>query len=75
MVAMDANFRLKNQLVSTWSRDPGMGIGTAYFVGRTGFEQYIKSRISEDDVSCGLLAICRSLTCIYRLALALALPC
>lgn len=51
MIAMDANFRLKNQLVSSWSRDPGMGLGTAYFVEHAGFEEYIKSRINEDDVS------------------------
>lgn len=55
---MDANFRLKNQLVSTWSRDPGMGIGTAYFVERASFEKYIKSRINEDDVSSGLFEFC-----------------
>jgi len=29
---MDANFRLKNQLVSNYSVDPGLGIGLAYMV-------------------------------------------
>lgn len=51
MLAMDANFRLKNQLVSSWSRDPAMGIGAAYFVARPGLEAYVKSRMHEDDVS------------------------
>lgn len=51
MLAMDANFRLKNQLVSSWSRDPGMGIGAAYFVALPGLEGYVKSRMHEDDVS------------------------
>ncbi|PPQ85803.1 hypothetical protein CVT26_004590 [Gymnopilus dilepis] len=29
-ICMDANFRLKNQLVSNYSQDPGLGIGWAY---------------------------------------------
>lgn len=51
MIAMDANFRLKNQLVSSWTRDPGMGIGCAYFVERKGYERYIKTRMHDEDVS------------------------
>jgi len=51
MLAMDANFYLKNQLVSSWLRDPGMGICCAYFVERSGYEKSIKSRMHNDDVS------------------------
>ncbi len=48
---MDANFRLKNQLVSSYSADPGLGIGMAYFVPRAEYEEYVMSKASEGDVS------------------------
>jgi hypothetical protein len=47
---MDANFRLKNQMVSNWSQDPGLGIGWAYMVPRQAYEQYVLSRASDGDV-------------------------
>ena len=50
-VAMDANFRLKNQLVSNFSQDPGLGIGWAYMLPREGYERYILSRTKDGDVS------------------------
>ena len=48
---MDANFRLKNQLVSNYSQDPGLGIGWAYMIERKDYEAYVKSRASDLDVS------------------------
>jgi hypothetical protein len=48
---MDANFRLKNQLVSSYSADPGLGIGMAYFVPREEYEEYVLSKASQGDVS------------------------
>ncbi|KAF8202527.1 hypothetical protein BJ912DRAFT_842756 [Pholiota molesta] len=61
-VCMDANFRLKNQLVSNWSQDPGLGIGWAYMVPRQPYEQYVLSRASEDDISTcvGLQALAKA---------------
>jgi hypothetical protein len=50
MAAQDANFRLKEQLVSSWSRDPGLGVGWAYWAQRAGFEQYQLSRATDEDV-------------------------
>ena len=50
-VCMDANFRLKNQLVSNYSQDPGLGIGLAYMVPREPYEQYVLSRADDGDVS------------------------
>lgn len=50
-VTEDANFRLKEQLVSSHSRDPGLVDGLGYFVERTKYEQYVLSRASEADVS------------------------
>ena len=47
---MDANFRLKNQLVSNYSVDPGLGTGWAYIVEQKPYESYVLSRANEDDV-------------------------
>ncbi|EDR07081.1 uncharacterized protein LACBIDRAFT_328410 [Laccaria bicolor S238N-H82] len=49
--SMDANFRLKNQLVSSFSSDPGLGIGMAYMVPREGYDSYVLSRASDADIS------------------------
>lgn len=50
-IAMDANFRLKNQLVSNYSQDPGLGIGWAYMLPREDYEGYVLSRVNDEDVS------------------------
>lgn len=49
-VCMDANFRLKNQLVSNYSVDPGLGIVWAYMVPREPYERYVLSQADEKDV-------------------------
>jgi len=51
IICMDANFRLKNQIVSNYSQDPGLGIGWAYMVPRIPYEQYVLSRADNVDVS------------------------
>ncbi|KAG6819140.1 hypothetical protein H0H93_014961 [Arthromyces matolae] len=51
VLCMDANFRLKNQLVSSFSSDPGLGIGWAYMVPRQPYEDYVKSQATAQDVS------------------------
>ena len=50
-ICMDANFRLKNQLVSNYSQDPGLGIGMAYMVPREPYEKYVLSRSDDNDAS------------------------
>ena len=54
---MDTNFRLKNNLVSNYSQDPGLGTGWAYLVPRVAYEMYVLSRASDEDV-------CPSLRCL-----------
>ncbi|KDR64862.1 hypothetical protein GALMADRAFT_82591, partial [Galerina marginata CBS 339.88] len=57
-LCMDANFRLKNQLVSNYSADPGLGTGLAYVIKREPLEEYVQSRIKDLDVCrCGLQAV------------------
>lgn len=62
IVCMDANFRLKNQLVSNYSQDPGLGIGLAYMVPREPAEQYALSRASDADVCTIVFYRCQPLT-------------
>ena len=50
-VAIDANFRLKNQLVSNYSQDPRLGIGWGYMLPREEYESYVLSRAKDEDVS------------------------
>ncbi|THU85159.1 hypothetical protein K435DRAFT_869556 [Dendrothele bispora CBS 962.96] len=65
---MDANFRLKNQLMSSYSQDPGLGIGLAYFVGRDRYEEHIKRLLHEDDISTcvGFAALAKASTRFSR---------
>jgi hypothetical protein len=49
-ICMDANFRLKNQIVSNYSQDPGLGNGLAYMLPREPYEAYVLSRASDEDV-------------------------
>jgi len=50
-LCIDANFWLKNQLVSNYSQDLGLGIGLAYMLPREEYEAYVLSRASDGDVS------------------------
>jgi hypothetical protein len=49
-VCMDANFRLKNQLVSNYSQDPGLGTGWAYMLPREPYEAYVLNHVNDGDV-------------------------
>ena len=50
-IAMDANFCLKNQLVSNYSQDPGLGIGWAYMLPREDYEGYVLLWVNDEDMS------------------------
>ena len=50
-LCMDTNFRLKNQLVSNYSQDPGLGISWSYMVPWIPYEKYVLSQASDEDVS------------------------
>jgi len=50
-VCMDANFRLKNQLVSNYSQHPGLGIGLAYMLPREAYKSYVLGCANDMDVS------------------------
>ncbi|PPQ76635.1 hypothetical protein CVT26_012761 [Gymnopilus dilepis] len=63
-LCIDANFRLKNQLVSNYSTDPGLGIGWAYMIAREPYEDYVKSRANDLDVRYGFRRWCLDLLTI-----------
>ncbi|PPQ76365.1 hypothetical protein CVT24_008805 [Panaeolus cyanescens] len=48
---MDANFRLKNQLVSNHDQDPGLGSGMAFMIDRKEYEKYVRGQATNDDIS------------------------
>lgn len=54
---MDANFRLKNQLVSNYSIDPGLGTGMSYMIKCEPYEEYVKSRAGDTEASEALFFI------------------
>lgn len=50
-MCLDANFRLRNNLVSNYSTDPGLGPGMAYMVPNEPYNDYVLSQVDEEDVS------------------------
>ncbi|PPR05742.1 hypothetical protein CVT26_008495 [Gymnopilus dilepis] len=63
VLCIDANFRLKNQLVSNYSSDPGLGTGLSYTIKRKPYEEYVRSRGNDVNIDesrpkgCGLQAV------------------
>lgn len=49
-LCLDANFRLKNNLVSNFSSDPGLGIGMAYMIPHVAYSEYVLSQADAEDV-------------------------
>ncbi|KAF7317925.1 CxC2 domain-containing protein [Mycena kentingensis (nom. inval.)] len=58
-IAMDACFRLKRRLISSWARDPGLGTGWAYMIAPGPYLDYIASVGEQKEMSScsGLAAI------------------
>jgi Kyakuja-Dileera-Zisupton transposase len=54
ILAMDANFRLKNRMRVNDRTDPELGPGWAYFVGNKAYKKHLKNYVSEEDVSWAL---------------------
>jgi hypothetical protein len=50
LLAMDTNFRLKNQLRANEHQDPSLGSGLGYFVEENGYKNHIKNYVAEKDV-------------------------
>ncbi|KAK7032459.1 hypothetical protein VNI00_013017 [Paramarasmius palmivorus] len=50
-LCMDANFRLKEQLVSSFKNDPGLSQGLGYFVKREPYEAWTERKGDKDELS------------------------
>ncbi|KAJ7053995.1 hypothetical protein C8F01DRAFT_1260213 [Mycena amicta] len=51
MLALDANFRLKNRLRANEKHDPSLGPGWGYFVDSEPYKDHIRDYVAENDVS------------------------
>ncbi|KAF8907161.1 hypothetical protein CPB85DRAFT_1223639 [Mucidula mucida] len=50
-LAIDANFRLRNAVVSTAERDPPLGDGWAFFVEQAPYNEHVRSFVSQEDMA------------------------
>ncbi|KAF9072844.1 hypothetical protein BDP27DRAFT_1216848, partial [Rhodocollybia butyracea] len=50
-VAVDANFRLRNKLVSTHAKNPTLGDGFAYFVPYSDYIDWVKKFVDQTEIS------------------------
>jgi hypothetical protein len=50
LLALDANFRLKNRLRANEHQDVSLGSGMGYFVEEAGFKEHLKNYVAEKDV-------------------------
>ncbi|KAF7317928.1 CxC2 domain-containing protein [Mycena kentingensis (nom. inval.)] len=51
MLALDANFRLKNRLRANERQDPSLGPGLGYFVLLEAYKEWLRRYVAEEDVS------------------------
>ncbi|KAI0039084.1 hypothetical protein FA95DRAFT_1657962 [Auriscalpium vulgare] len=51
IVAMDANFRMKNRMRSSKTKDPGLHTGKAYFVPDDKYDEHVAAHIDQEEIS------------------------
>ncbi|KAJ7073666.1 hypothetical protein C8F01DRAFT_1271401 [Mycena amicta] len=51
ILALDANFRLKNRIRANERHDPALGDGLGYFVESSTYKQHLRHYVVEEDVS------------------------
>ncbi|KAJ7149380.1 hypothetical protein C8R43DRAFT_887926 [Mycena crocata] len=51
LLALDANFRLKNRLRANEHQDPSLGSGMGYFVETEAYKTHLREYVAEKDVS------------------------
>jgi hypothetical protein len=51
ILALDANFKLRNRLRNNEINDPSLGPGWGAFVEPTAYKEHLKSYVAEKDVS------------------------
>ena len=65
ILAMDANFRLKNRMRANDQTDPELGPGWAYFVNNSPYATFIKDYVDDEEVRqfLNMLSMSHSLVC------------
>ncbi|KAF7293374.1 hypothetical protein MIND_01114200 [Mycena indigotica] len=51
LLALDANFRLKNRIRANERKDPSLGSGWGYFVENDAYKEHLRDYVAETDVS------------------------
>ncbi|KAJ7049781.1 hypothetical protein C8F01DRAFT_1092981 [Mycena amicta] len=51
ILALDANFRLKNRIRANERKDPSLGPGLGYFVRSDAYKYFLRHYVAEEDVS------------------------
>ncbi|KAF7323810.1 CxC2 domain-containing protein [Mycena kentingensis (nom. inval.)] len=51
MLALDANFRLKNRIRANKRHDPSLGPGLGYFVLLAAYKEWLRRYVAEEDIS------------------------
>ncbi|KAJ7225376.1 hypothetical protein GGX14DRAFT_386277 [Mycena pura] len=51
LLALDANFRLKNRIRANEHDDPSLGSGQGYFVETAAYKEHLRTYVAEKDVS------------------------
>ncbi|KAJ7064182.1 hypothetical protein C8F01DRAFT_1250435 [Mycena amicta] len=51
MLALDANFRLKNRMRANERHDPSLGSGWSYFMDDEPYKEHLRDYVAEEDVS------------------------
>ncbi|KAK0475606.1 hypothetical protein EDD18DRAFT_1367009 [Armillaria luteobubalina] len=51
ILALDANFRLKNLYRSSWEKDPGLHMGLAHFIEPTRYLEHVRQYATQKDIS------------------------
>ncbi|KAF7320103.1 CxC2 domain-containing protein [Mycena kentingensis (nom. inval.)] len=51
VLAMDANFRLKNRIRGNERPDPSLGSGLSYFVELNAYKEHLRHYVAEEDIS------------------------
>jgi hypothetical protein len=55
ILALDANFRLKNRLRANEHQDPSLGPGLGYFVEAEPYKKHLRNYVAEKDVRVDLV--------------------
>jgi hypothetical protein len=72
LIAIDANFRLKNRIRANELEDPPLGPGWGYWVEPKGYQEHVRRYVKETDVSLVLSTIDEILMTVAQISTCIA---